>query len=392
MNIESISTQGSANNIKEAILKDLYKNGQEYNSIVLGEGVFGKALVPGFDTHIQPKGCDYKVPVAVKMDKTDGELIISIESADSKLRRVWVHSFNSVIPEILILSFMTDLWMKEESPHLPLMLGYLAQPAHNNIRISAIITELQGLPQPIPKPLKGVSLNALYGQKEGDTTRLITLYQLFDYMTIYDLTELIPLKPHKLIDYICISYLATHHLLESKGVTIYDMHANNIFIHWLNKNSHMGKRSISGIKKIVYSVKSGKEKNKTESFCIETGGIMIKLGDVGGCIIDKKDLSVVGFSVNPVYNLAGINVLRDPKYSPLSFLEIHAFIPLVILKQTVLWRILNSDPYDTISYSYSSPLPTKTISRMLSSYDLLHTYYKKYYVSEYMSDKHVLYV
>ena len=57
----------------------------------------------------------------------------------------------------------------------------------------------------------------------------------------------------ELYDYICISYLATFHLLTENKIYPKDMIPSNIFIHWLNDTSYYNNQNIKDCKYIIYN-------------------------------------------------------------------------------------------------------------------------------------------
>ena len=344
------------------ILKDIneifWTNGQKYKSEYLGEGAFGKIIVPHLDSHIK-NDYGHELPIIYKETKGNNESL--------KLYKNYITGDNCLGTEVLILHEIKKY--EKDNPHLPLILGYITFNDGDNIYIKGIITERHGLLDPINLKNDIYPFGLFIYRNIKTQTNITTVKQLFDCMFCYNM-DVINCKPHKLVDYFCITYLCTYMSLKSKGITILDMHLDNIFIHWLGENSWMGDKSLKKVKHIVYV-------NKDFKLQIDTHGIILKMGDIGCSIYEGKKYTVLGSSDNIENKEKEIKLIQDSKLCTLIFLDSWSVsIPFDVLKNTVLYRILTSHPLDKIPI-WNSNVIEKYYHEMMTPLQALQMY-KKY--------------
>jgi hypothetical protein len=184
----------------------------------------------------------------------------------------------------------------------------------------------------------------------------------------------------ELFDFISISYLATHHLLTENNIYPCDMHAGNVFIHWLDDNSYYDGKCIKNVEEIIYKVNNKYYKTKTFGF------VMI-LGDTGTFMINaKKDVKIIGqiWDINKNYKL--IDRRMQPEYSNADFMfRNYNFLTPSEFGKTVAYEILNSEPY--CSYPlFDYGLLGKDLSyldKLKSTYELFD-FFGKYRIDKYV--------
>jgi hypothetical protein len=174
----------------------------------------------------------------------------------------------------------------------------------------------------------------------------------------------------ELFDYICISYLHTHNLYQKHNIYISDMHMKNVFIHWLYDESYLGDNNIGNIEYINYKV--GKK-----VYQIKTFGFLIKTGDLGTSIIKvRKDIIIVGQGFNIEKNIDTINYLMNTNYNVYWFIRrLGRVLPLSIVNELVLNKIMNSHPYDKLESSIGT-VPYNYLNEFKSPIELLNYYHK----------------
>lgn len=378
--------------IKDQLL-DKFKN-DEFCDQFLGEGWIGSVKVPsvGKEHPIKIKNKTIYFPTVVKESKIDGKFGIEIVNND-----LFIYSYRNIFVEAIILMYIRDLWNKELSPHLPLIIGYSKCNKETNVPIDKIITERHGLKEDIIVKIKGFYQRPLLQDNEDYDpknpifkTKLETLGSLFNYMMATKNKDNQVILPNKqkcdiieLCNYLTISYLMTETLLKKHNMTMVDMHSGNIFIHWLNDKSYMGTTNISKTEYIYY-----KFGQVNQYFKIKTFGMILKFGDVGMFQINpKKNVYIVGHAGTFPKSVEIIkNISRIQSY--LLFLEMFVFqLSPYLYQQTIAYKILSSSPYNNM---YNMSYDEKDINDMLTPKELLSKYFGQYTVDKIDNNKNIL--
>lgn len=153
------------------------------------------------------------------------------------------------------------------------------------------------------------------------------------------------------------------------------MHQNNIFIHWLNKNSYMHDKFIGDTKYIVY-------KYNKKYYKIKTFGLLMKIGDVGASIIlqkrSKNNIWIVGHGTNldKTFNIAKDLTKQNRSHEFLQAIVRH--VPGYIFKKTIAYTILSEHPYDKL-YWENTP---HDILKDLKTVEELMKYYDRYTINK----------
>jgi hypothetical protein len=176
----------------------------------------------------------------------------------------------------------------------------------------------------------------------------------------------------EICDYLTISYLHTHNLCMKHHVSLLDMHSENIFIHWLGKNSYMGDKNIGNIKHIIYKVNN-------EYIKIDTHGFILKIGDIGSSIVHPRDdIFILGQAVNLEKNYILVDQAVRPNFSCHYFLFNLGSLPGVLFRKTIAYQILSNYPY---SEEPSIIIPYELLDDMLTPNEMLQSF-SKYFVNE----------
>jgi hypothetical protein len=384
---------------KNKIQKELLNIIQDktYCPEIIGEGHFGKAYVPEVNKTFPFKigNNEIELPIIIKENK-------NIENVDARLdleiinNMLYISGNDNITTEVLILMFVRKLWNK--TVHLPLILGYGTCSKTN--MVDRIITLKHGLPKPIEIDLTGKIYNEIWGKPRKEPTEILknslaTLRELFEYMYYkknkngsVELPNGITCKIAELFDYICISYLATHQLLTENNIVPSDMHAGNIFIHWLNDNSYYEDKNIKNLEEIIYKV--GRKYYKIKTF-----GFVIILGDVGTFVTKiKKDVILVGqaWDIKENYKLIERRLLPEHTNTDFIFWNMKSMTPSEI-KKTVANDILNSEPYCSYPMNswYLLGWDISYLDKLKSTIELLSFFDEKYGINEYIEkDNNIL--
>jgi len=371
------------NDVTDQELLSILKN-QTYCNKILGSGVFGFVYVPLVSNVMQVTTSSNKkinMNIVVKKANQDGDFFV--KNFDKK---IYIYGNLNITMEAIVLAYINKLWHKKLSPHLPFMIGY--SNCNDKMFVDQIITERHGLLKNIEINVNGYDGSVLlWGNSQNDTifdTNLATLFDLIKYILITKKGNNVELPNGKkvniikLIDYLCISYIHTHNLLHKNNIIISDMHHQNIFIHWLNKDSYLDDLYIGDTKYIYYKINN-------KIIKIETFGILLKIGDIGtSIVIPNKNVTILGQSVNPEKNLYLLEQMIKPNYSEFSFFSNFKYsLPFSIYKKTIMFKILSTYPYNEIAQY----LPSQDIllKKLLTPDELLN-HYDKYTVPK--IDKH----
>jgi hypothetical protein len=358
----------------------------EYNKFcptVLGKGAFGIAYIPE-SKNIELNIDNEKVylPVVVKeANKLTNEPDINIDIIGNKL--YIVGNNNGITAEAIILMYIKQLYQK--TVHLPLILGYGTCLKKN--KINKIITTRYGLSKEMEVDLKNLSGNKKH------KSYITTLKDLFNFIYFTKNKDGSVILPNgikcsnisELYDYICISYLATYHLLTKNKIYPQDMHEDNIFIHWLNDTSYYNNENIKDCKNIIYKVKN-------KYYKIKTFGFVIVLGDCGMFFLEaKKDVIIIGFGhVDQEMKNLHKMVMNGATKNNMDIIRCYDMLTPNEFKNSIAYNIINSNPYNLYPLAPFWKMWEDPITNNLSTPELLDFYYKKYGIDNYTKNKNTI--
>ena len=368
-------------------IKNKLHNILEYNKfcpIILGQGAFGKAYIPeSKNIEVNIDGKKVYLPIVVKevitseykdVNKPD----INFDIIGNNL--YIIGNFHGITSEAIILMYIKQLCTK--TVHLPLILGYGT--CLENNKINKIIATRLGLDKEIEVDLTG----KVYGKNIKHKSYITTLEDLYNYIYYSKNKDGSVILPNgikcenisELYDYICISYLATFHLLTENKIYPKDMDPSNIFIHWLNDTSYYNNENIKDCKNIIYKVNN-------KYYKIKTFGFVIVLGDAGCFLLQaKKDVIIVGFEN---YFETKEKMLCNYTKDNIDIIQNHNMITPNEFIKSIAYKILNSEPYNLYPrYSHWG----ENITKNLSTPELLDFYYKKYGVDKYTKNKNTIFI
>jgi hypothetical protein len=363
----------------------------EYNNfcpIILGQGASGKAYIPeskNIEVNIDNK--KVYLPVVVKeANNLTNEPDINIDIIGNKL---YINGNNNGITgEAIILMYIKQLYSK--TVHLPLLLGYGT--CLEKTKINKIITIRHGLDKEIEVDLT----EKVYGKNKKHKSYITTLQDLFNYIYFSKNKDGSVILPNgikcdnisELYDYICISYLATYHLLTINKIYPQDMNDDNIFIHWLDDISYYNNENIKDCKNIIYKVKN-------KYYKIKTFGFVIIFGDCGKFLVEaKKDVIITGFVGHvdkEMKNPHKMMMNRATNCNIDIILRCYDMLTSNELKNSIAYQILfNLKEYNSQILAPMWKLWSIPITNNLSTLELLDFYYKKYGVDKYTKNKNTI--
>ena len=371
-------------NADKKTIKNKLHNILEYHKFcptVLGQGSFGKAYIPeskNIEVHIDNK--KVYLPIVIKeANNLTNEPDINIDIIGNKL--YIVGNYNGITAEAIILMYIKQLYKK--SVHLPLILGYGT--CLENNKINKIITPRYGLD-------KEIEVNISKNNKHK--SYITTLRDLFNYIYFSKNKDGSVILPNgikcdnisELYDYICISYLATYHLLTENKIYPYDIHEGNIFIHWLNDTSYYNNENIKDCKNIIYKVKN-------KYYKIKTFGFVIIFGDTGCFFLEaRKDVIIVGIGhVDKEMKNPNKMAMVGAKRNNMEIIRSYDMLTPNEFKDSIAYQILfNSKEYNSQILAPLWKMWSAPITKNLSTPELLDFYYKKYGVDKYTKDKNTI--
>jgi hypothetical protein len=259
-------------------------------------------------------------------------------------------------------------------------------------KINKIITIRHGLDKEIEVDLTG----KVYEKNKKHKSYITTLQDLFNYIYFSKHKDGSVILPNgikcdnisELYDYICISYLATYHLLTINKIYPQDMYDENIFIHWLNDTSYYNYENIKDCKNIIYKVKN-------KYYKIKTFGFVIILGDCGKFLVEaKKDVIITGFVGHvdkEMKNPHKMIMNRATNCNIDIILRCYDMLTSNELKNSIAYQILfNLKEYNSQILAPMWKLWSIPITNNLSTLELLDFYYKKYGVDKYTKNKNTI--
>jgi len=377
--IEFINNSSIAK-IKEALPKLLHDT-ITYCDKIIGRGMMGEVTISaiGKTVDVKVNSVIIKMPVVIKKAYNQG--IFEMNVIEDKL---YISSYMDITTEAIILLYVSKLWYKKLSPHLPFMIGFGKCEPNNNMLVDRIITEKHGLEKEIEIKINGLNQGPFWHpdptynwDDPSYKTNFATMGDLLSYVCKYQNNGSITL-PNKrtcnifeLFDYLTISYLCTHDMLFKNNILLSDMHPGNIFIHWLNPNSYMGDTNLENIKHIIYKIDGKYIK-------IDTFGLLLKIGDIGASILHlKSDVFILGQGVdlNKSYNVVKY-IMKNSSGCHNFLYNFKYMLPFSLYSKTIAFKILSTYPYSEIS---GIDIDYKLMNDFLSPIEMLK-YFTKYFI------------
>lgn len=326
----------------------------EFCDTTLGEGYVGRVKISGVGsvhTINYRNNLDVSLPVAIKESQIDGDILAF---TDPDTQNLYLYCSRGISMEALILYYVRPLITEKKSPHLPLIIGHSKCDSTTLQPIDRFVTERHGWDKELRIKLEGHYESPLWHpvpdydpMNPTYKTKLTTFDDLSVWCNLMKKTDDTVILPNEqkcniveLLDYISISYIITYDLLVKHNIFLMDMHPQNIFIHWLNKNSYMHDQFIGDAEYIYY-------KFNKRYYKIKTFGLLMKIGDVGASIIHpRKDLYLVGQG-NDLYKTYPIvdEITKISKCFDFLSMFIHS-VPFDTFKKTIAFQIFSSHPYD----------------------------------------------
>ena len=383
------------NSNKQKIVKNLFNiiQNTSFCPVILGQGFGGKAYLPEINKTFPYKVGDKTInlPVVVKVENTNPNETGHYFGLDILDNKLYISGYGGLTTEALILMLINHL--RKKTVHLPLLLAYGT--CSKTKIIDRIYTLRYGLDKPVEINLTGkiYDENSLWHKKNNNQNSEIfkntiaTLGDLFTYIHYSknkDNTVILPnnikCNIDELYDYLCISYLATHHLLTENNIFPSDMHSANIFIHWLNDNSYYNDKNIKELKEIIYKIGS-------KFYKIKTFGFVLILGDTGTFIIKiKRDIILIGQAPDIKNDYFKYNRRMKEAHSNIDFIKFsNNFLTPKQFEKTIAYKIMNTEPYCDYPY-HNRKLLGKDIAyleSLKSTEELLEFYHDKYGVKKY---------
>lgn len=378
--------------IKEYLLDILHDT--LYCPVVLGQGSFGQAYLPEIDRYFPYKFGNkiVNLPVVVKADLhlEESEHYFSIDILDNKL---YISGYGGVITETLILILIK--YLQNKTVHLPLLLAYGT--CSKNKIIDRIYTLRYGLDKPVEINLQGKLYNEsqLWNRQQNKNNEIFknniaTLSDLFTYIhysknknDTVTLPNGIKCNITEIYDNICISFLATHHLLTENNIFPSDMTASNIFIHWLNDNSYHNDVNIKELKEIIYKIGN-------KYYKIKTFGFVLIFGDTGTFIIKiKKDIILIGHTPDIKNNYFKYNRRMTEKHNNMDLiLSTMGSLTIKQFEKTIAYKIMNTEPYNNYPFNNWRLLgiDISYLDNMKSTIELLNFFQDKYGIDKYIKN------
>lgn len=378
---------------KETIFQELIDllHNTMYCPIILGQGFSGKAYLPQIDRKFPYKigNKTIQLPLVVKTSSVQ-ENSNNYFQMDILNNKLYISGYGGLTTEALILMITNEL--RNKTVHLPLMFAYGT--CLKNKIIDRIYTLRYGLDKPVEINLQGKIYNEQPLWHKQDTkpseifnNTIATLADLFTYIHYSKNKDDIVILPNgikcnvsELYDYICISFLATHYLLSENNIFSSDMHASNLFIHWLNDSSYYNDKNIKDTKEIVYKIGN-------KYYKIKTFGFVLIFGDTGTFIIKiKKDIIIIGQvpDIRNDYLKYDRRMTEKHNNMDLIYFSIDVLTPKQFGK-TIAYKIMNTEPYNNYPVNNFKLLGTDIsyLDNMKSTIELLNYFHDKYGVDKY---------
>lgn len=358
----------------------------------IGVGAMGNITQSGVGNTYKtyyPNNITIDIPVVVKSSNVDSVMNIDIIS-----NNIFISNNRNISTETLILYFIKPLIILRLSPHLPLILDHAKCYPEQSQSVDHIILERHGLSDIIKIDIPGLYDEPLWKHRDDVdpikptfNTRIATLGELIKFIHLtkdtndnITLPNGIPCNSIELIDYLSISYLVSHDLLSSHGIYLSDMHMENILIHWLNKDSYLNDEYIGETQFIYYKFGS-------KMYKIKTFGILLKIGDVGGGIVQpRKDVYIVGQGINLSKTHQIVIDITNTQTNYQFFMYLNINISFDMLRKTIGYKIISMSPYNKIVLFMTD---RELLKKILSLSELLKLF-DKYSVNQIDEKKNYL--
>ncbi|AYV76157.1 MAG: hypothetical protein Terrestrivirus4_205 [Terrestrivirus sp.] len=374
----------------------------------LGSGFFGDVVSNTISGSVEVEIKNKKIPmdVAIKKIRSQTGTFDVIKHEDN----IIVYSDNELSCEAIFFMLVSELWIREITPHVPYLIGAgkcdtVSNSNHidtaqnisplkpDTLLINRFVIERHGLLKSITIHNKGI--NPFINDVPRITkTYLNNLMDLMKYVCLNRrhnkalLPNNIQCDIVELLDGYFISFLHTAHLLwKNYKITLLDQHSRNIFIHWIDKQTYMGTKPLNNIKYIYYKLTNSKNKY----IRIPTFGTLLKIGDLGSCISNPvNNLFIVGDLPQVDDSLKHIHKYKTQLPMYIDFmLNINFGLPTDIYDQTIIGKIFHQELFkDLVIYDgYMS-----NVDKYPSPYDLLlyNPVFDKYRVNSIIDKKNVL--
>lgn len=343
----------SLEDIKNGII-NYFGSETNYCEKILGSGFYGTVSVSNLSDRMKIKVNGKIIELMIVVKKANQQSFFSMDEHNNKL---FIYSgTGDMTNEAITLNLLSKLWYDGITPHAPFMITAYKCGSNPQSLIDTIVTEKIGLSEPI---MLKRDLFSIYPEEEEKKSMILgTLGELLMYIVktndfgSVNLPNGIKADTIELLDALFIGYMHTLQLIWEKfKITLLDQHPGNIFIQWINPETHMGEKSLAQTKKISYDIGSGKY------LTLNTYGIILKIGDVGvSYIIPRPDVMIYNYHqwAGPAQPDSVENQLNTlGKYSqPIkTYLQmIHNYrqdLPPNILNKTIVGKLLLKSPFDT---------------------------------------------
>lgn len=378
----------------EKIKKDLV-NKLENNVMcdkIIGQGFVGSVVISsvGSTYELEIGNKIIKIPIIIKTTQMDNEIDINVIDGE-----LFISTYRNISIEAIILSYIREIWNNGVSPHLPLLIGYSKCSDRSKSPIDKIVIERAGLPEEISVKIPGLYDEPMWNEyikvdikKPMFRSTLATLGDLLFYISLSKKGDTVVLPNSRecniidLCNYLTISYLKTDELLRKHNITLTDMHSGNIFIHWLNENSHMGDNNISNTEYIYY-------KHRDKYLKIQTFGLLLKLGDTGSFIVNPKShVYIAGHAANILTTYNIVKNVSKMQTCQIFLYNLKYALTTELFKKTIAYEIISDYPYNDIHWLYVSH---KHLKDLLTPVQMLD-YFKQYVVDKPIKSKNTLIV
>lgn len=362
---------------------------QNYCDDTYGSGLFGKVIAHRIADKIDVKMGNkiVQLPIVIKtlnIDNTRFEPEYKFSHVYNKKNLIF-WSMRDFTGEALILILVSGLWYNNITPHVPVLWGVDSCMHKGYDIIDNMVLLKEGLKEQVEitedKIIYPYLMAKNYKYIPKQYTRLTTLGDLLTYISnTYDNGH-VKLPNNKsanvtqLIDELYISFIHTAYLLYKKyKILLNDQHSNNIFLHWLDDDSYYGKKNIKNTKHIYYQI------GKNKYVKIETHGLMLKLGDLGTCLMNPaKNVYLISSTFPDSDVTSAPNVKFDyPTYIEMKWNFI-GFLPNGMYSDTIINKMEEIYPYNMSVRG----IPSKLYKKFPSFLEILnHKMFSKYHTNK----------
>lgn len=370
--IDKLLFNGTHKEILDNLVIEIYKIAK-YCSELIGEGYYGRVTLSavGLEMNIKIGDKLVLIPVVTKEAKYTGKF--SMDKIGSDLI---ISCMEGMVCEAIMLFILSKAWYKGQNIHMPLLVG-IGSCDDKSIGVSHIILEKYGLEKKvnIKRSRFFGSPSSLAFENQQELLSFITnVGGLIDYISFNMQQNMKCVLPNnktvylpELVDNMCIFYLHTCYFLwEKYKMVLGDQSSNNVFVHWINKNSRCGKKKLANIKYINYDI------GNNQYIQTNTNGIIFKIGDIGISIMSpQKNVMIVG-NISNSENIKDVSKYKNKCHCHWDFIfDVIRYIPSNVANATIISKIIQK--YN-ISEKYVPFVGTneKFINSMPSELDILN--------------------